>query len=61
MLPKSKSAGDGVVLGGLRCQACGTMYAPRGDRTTEVCELCYLHLLYRERWPLLDVVRRERR
>jgi hypothetical protein len=55
-----KSAGDGVVIGGLRCQACGTLYAPDGRTTSEVCALCHLHLAYRERFPRLDIIRRER-
>lgn len=58
MLPKTiKGAGDGVVVGGLRCQACGAMYVPSGHYSTEVCALCYLHLCYRERFPRLDYLR----
>ena len=62
MLPvKGKSAGD-VVIGGLRCQGCGAMYRPpKATRSVEVCDLCYLHLCYRERWPRLDTLRREGR
>ncbi len=53
-----KSAGDSVVIGGLRCIACGTLFAPREG--LEVCAMCHLHLAYRERFPRLDQVRRER-
>ena len=57
---KDKGAGDGVVIGGCRCLGCGTLYAPSGHYTTQVCDLCHLHLAYRERFPRLDVIRRER-
>lgn len=57
---KSKSAGDGVVIGGLRCVACGALYAPSGLHSAELCDMCYLHVCYRERFPRLDAIRRER-
>ena len=61
MLPVSgKSAGDSEVIGGLRCVGCGAMYRPSGFTTPEVCAMCHLHLSYRERFPRLDVIRRER-
>ena len=61
MTVKTKSAGDqSQVIGGLRCVACGALYAPDGRHTLEVCDMCYLHLCYRERFPRLDVIRRER-
>lgn len=57
---KGKSAGDGDVIGGLRCVACGRLYAPDGTRAGELCDMCFLHVCYRERFPRLDAVRRER-
>ena len=59
MTIRAKSAGDdGVVIGGLRCIACGVMFSPREG--LEVCPMCHLHLAYRERFPRLDQIRRER-
>ena len=61
MLPvKGKSAGDGDVIGGLRCHGCGTLFAPSGRHNLEVCDMCFLHICYRERFPRLDAIRRER-
>ena len=57
---KSKGAGDGDVIGGLRCVACGAYYRPSGITGSEVCAMCHLHLAYRERFPRLDQIRRER-
>ena len=56
----SKSAGDDVTIGGLRCVACGARYRPSGFTTREVCGMCHLHLTYRERFPRLDQIRRDR-
>lgn len=55
-----KYAGDSDVIGGLRCVACGARYRPSGFTTLEVCALCHMHLAYRERFPRLDTIRRER-
>ena len=57
---QGKSAGDSEVVGGLRCVACGALYRPSGFTTAEVCGMCHLHLSYRERFPRLDLIRRER-
>lgn len=59
---KSNSAGDdGIVIGGLRCVACGVLFSPDGRTGAETCAMCHLHLAYRERFPRLDMLRREGR
>ena len=56
----TKGAGDGEVIGGLRCIACGAYYRPSSFTTAEVCAMCHLHLAYRERFPRLDAIRGNR-
>ena len=56
----SKGASDSEVIGGLRCVACGALFAPDERTSKEVCSMCHLHLAYRERFPRLDMIRRER-
>jgi len=54
-----KAAGD-VVIGGLRCNSCGALYAPKGESTREICNACLVVLLQAERFPLGRIARARR-
>lgn len=49
MQDKTKSAGD-VVIGGLRCVVCSSLFIPDKDRPVELCRACHLYACLRERY-----------
>lgn len=47
--PKPTAAGD-VVIGGLRCTACKSLFRPDKNQANEVCQRCRYYALIRERF-----------
>jgi DNA-directed RNA polymerase subunit RPC12/RpoP len=50
---QAKGAGE-VIIGGLRCSMCASLFRPDETTRNELCRACHYLLLIKERWPTVD-------